>query len=314
MKIVFNCLNSGLANNGGSRTVIRCAQTIEKLGYKCDIAATSDNFNWFEHKPPVPYIPWDADVVVATACTTVASTLASNIKKKAWYIRGHESWMWDEDVLAKLYNNELFKITNSNGLKRKIESLGGSTVVIPQGIDFDWWNDEELQLINKMRIGCLYQKKKTKRWKDFVKLAELLGHDGYEYVGFGDTMRDDGFLTSFLCEPTVAELRNLYSTCHVWFAPTELEGLHNVPMEAALSGALIVCSDSPMNGMMYDYAFDGQTAIVYPQRDIEYAADAIERCDWAMEYMVPNMQSFIRTQIGSREYNMQKFVGILENI
>ncbi len=312
MKIVFNCLNSGLANNGGSRTVIRCAQTLEKLGHRCDIVATVDSFNWFEHKAPVPFIPWDTDVVVATACTTVETTLQSNVKKKAWYIRGHETWMWDEAVLAKLYNNELFKITNSNGLKRKIESLGGSAVVVPQGVDLDLWYDEAVASTRVFRIGCLHQKKKTKRWEDFVKLAEILGTDGYEYVGFGDTMRDDSFLTSFLCEPTVEELRNLYSTCHVWFAPTELEGLHNVPMEAAMCGCLIVCSASPMNGMMYDYAFDGQTAIVYPQRDIEYAADAIKRCDWAMEYMIPNMQSFLRTQMGSREHNMEKFVDILE--
>ena len=315
MYIIFNCLNSGCANNGGTRTIIRCAQTIEKLGHRCDIAATVDTFDWFEHKAPVPYIPWDTDVVVATACTTIPTTLKSSIKKKAWYIRGHETWMWDEFRLSRLYNIEsLFKITNSNGLKKKVESFGGSAVVVPQGIDLNLWYDEGAASTQVFRIGCLYQKKTTKRWKDFVKLAEILGHDGYEYVGFGDTKRDDSFLTDFLCEPTIDELRNLYSTCHVWFAPTELEGLHNVPMEAALCGCLIVCSASPMNGMMYDYAFDGQTAIVYPSRDVEYAADAVKRCDWPMEFMVLNMQSLLRTQIGSREHNMKKFVDFLAEI
>ncbi len=312
MKIVFNCLNSGLANNGGSRTVIRCAQTIEKLGYKCDIASTVDTFDWFGHKPPVPFIPWDTDVVVATACTTVATTLESSVKKKAWYIRGHETWMWSEDVLAKLYNNELFKITNSNGLKNKIESLGGSAVVVPQGIDLDLWEDLGLRnSYDRIRIGCLYQKKKTKRWKDFIRLSEILGYDGYEYVGFGDIMRDDSFLISFLCEPTMKELRNLYSTCHIWLSPTELEGLHNVPMEAALSGALVVCSSHPMNGMCLDYAFDGITVMVYEPRNIDQAADMIRNPDWSL---IKNMKHYIINEIGSREHNMKKFVGVLEEL
>ena len=84
MKLAFNSLNSGLANNGGSRTVILCAEMLEELGHRCDIIATSDRFTWLDHKRPVQYIPSDLDAILATASTTVPTTLHSNIPIKAW--------------------------------------------------------------------------------------------------------------------------------------------------------------------------------------------------------------------------------------
>jgi len=117
MKLAFNTLNSGIASNGGSRTVILCSQTLEKLGHRSDIIATVDNFTWFEHKSVISHIPSDLDVIIATACTTVESTLRSNIPIKAWYIRGHEIWMYTEEQLINLYKSGLINIVNSNGLK-----------------------------------------------------------------------------------------------------------------------------------------------------------------------------------------------------
>ena len=129
MYIVFNTLNSGLGNNGGSRTLLKCAETIEKIGHRCDVIAEVDNFTWFKHKKPINYLPKDTDAIVATACTTVESTLDTDVPVKAWYIRGHESWAYSEDVLNKLYNAPLVNITNSYGLKKKVEAFGANAVV-----------------------------------------------------------------------------------------------------------------------------------------------------------------------------------------
>lgn len=310
MKIAFNMLQCGLDNNGGTRTIIKCAEVLEKLGHRCDIVSTVDNFNWFEHKAPVRSIPRDADVVVATACTTVNSTLKSNAKKKAWYIRGHEAWVKNEKTLSELYNNELFKITNSNGLKKKVEELGGSAVVVPQGVDLDWWKDLGFRNNNdKIRIGCLYQKKPTKGWSDFVELAKILGHDRYEYVGFGNTMRSDEFLTLFLCQPSTEALNVLYSSCHIWISPSVLEGLSNVPMEAILSGCLLVGNDNSMNGMVCDYLFSDETGVVYPAGDMYAASKLIENPDWEL---IPKAITFIKEHIGDRETNMRKFIGLFK--
>jgi len=311
MNIAFNSLNSGLANNGGSRTVILCAQVLEELGHRCDIVATSDNFTWFAHKPVIQYIPRDTHIIIATACTTVKSTIESRVQAKAWYIRGHEMWMYSEEQLAKLYNiSEIKNIINSKGLQQKLATYGADSVVVYPGIDKDMWKDRKLRSNDKIRIGCLYNKKPTKRWKDFVKLAEILGTDEYEYIGIGDTTRNDSFLTYFGANVSTAELNDIYSSCHIWFAPTELEGLHNVPIEAALCGCLIVCSTAPMNGMGFDYAFHNNTAMIYEARNIEEAAKLIKNPNWDV---INRMYNHLEFNIGTREDNMKKMMKYLEN-
>lgn len=311
MNIALNCLNSGLGNGGGSKTTILCSKALEEIGHRCDIIATVDNFTWFEHKPVINYIPHDLDVIVATACTTVPSTLQSNVPKKAWYIRGHETWMWPEDTLAKLYNAGLFNIVNSRGLQDKLKSFGAESVVVHQGADLDLWEDRRLRSFDKTRIGCLYQKKPTKRWKDFVKLAEILGKDEYEFVGFGDTMRNDSFLDGFLCNPTHDDLVDFYSSCHIWFAPSVLEGLSNVPMEAMLCGCLLLGNNDIENGMICDYLFDKETGFIYKSGDIEKAAYIIRNADWSL---VKRGKNYIINNIGDRETNMRKFVEILSRM
>lgn len=309
MKLAFNVVNSGLGNNGGSRTVILCSQTLEKLGYRCDIIGTSDLFTWFEHKPIIPYFPSDLDVVVATACTTIASTLYSDVLKKAWYIRAHEDWAMDENSLVTCYNAGLLNIVNSKGLQEKLKSYGVESKVIYQGIDFDWWEDRNLRPKNKIRIGALHTKQPRKRWKDFVRLAEILGTKDYEYVGIGNSKPNDNFLTDFRLNVNVDELNDLYSSCHIWFAPTENEGLHNVPMESALCGCLIVCGDEPLGGMIHDYAFNDNTAMVYERKNIEHAAELISNPNWSF---IENMQRHLRDSISTREANMKKLIDYLE--
>lgn len=308
MKLAFNCLNSGLGNNGGSRTIIKCAEVLEQLGHRCDIIATVDNFTWFDHKPVMPYIAKDLDAIIATACTTVDVVVKVDLPGKAWYIRAHEDWAMNEIDLIRRYNSGLLNIVNARGLQEKLKSYGADSVVVYQGLDFDWWENRELRPKNKIRIGALHTKQSRKRWKDFVKLAEILGTQDYEYVGIGSATPEENFLTDFKLNANVDELNNVYSSCHIWFAPTESEGLHNVPMEAALCGCLVVCSDHPLNGMVLDYAFEN-TAMIYDFGDIKQAAELIRDPDWSL---VENMQDVIRTEIGTRKQNMKKMVEYLE--
>lgn len=308
MKIAFNKLQCGLGNNGGTRTIILCSKVLAHLGHTCDIVAKVDNFTWFKHRPIIPKFPKDLDVAIATACTTVHSTLKSNARIKAWYIRAHENWAMSDHKLAKLYNSKIINIVNSKGLQKKLSSYGADSKVIYQGIDFDWWNNRKLRPKNKIRIGCLHTKQPGKRWKDFVKLHKILGIKKYEYVGMGSARPNDNFLTDFKLNANVEELNNLYSSCHIWFAPTENEGLHNVPMEAALCGCLIVCSDHTSNGMVNDYAFI-DSAMIYKFGDLDHAATLIKNPEW---YLTKKMWARLKMTIGSREENMLELVKIFE--
>ena len=56
-----------------------------------------------------------------------------------------------------------------------------------------------------------------------------------------------------------------------------------------------------------DYAFKS-TAMIYKFGDLEDAASAIRNADYRL---VPDMQNYLRTVIGTREDNMQKLVDFL---
>lgn len=309
MKIGFNFIGCGMGNNGGTRTIIKCSETIKELGHESILISHVDNFNWFPHDKAIKSIPKNIDALVATACSTVDSTLKSGVKTKAWYIRGHENWGMSEKKLGELYREEgIKKICNSKGLEERLKDMGAKdTCVVYQGVDINFWKYTGGRISKKTRIGCLYNTvHKTKRWDSFKKLASLLGKEEYEFVSFGDKPCGENFLSEHLTSPKQNDLRDFYSRCHIWFAPTENEGLHNPPMEAALCGCLIVCSNSPNNGMIKDYAFKDKTAMVY--ENIEESADIIRSPNYDL---IPKMNEHIVKNIGTREINMIKFVDIL---
>ena len=313
MNLVYNSSVSGLGPNGGSRTILLSARTLEALGHRCDILANVDYFNWFKHKPVIKHVPKGIDAIINVAAVDYESTKKSNVPIKVAWWRGNETWSNTEDHLKYCYmDTEVKNIVNSKGLQSLLSSYGAKSEVVYQGIDFDLWEDRErLRLSDKIRIGCLYQKKTTKRWVDFVELAQILGGDRYKFVGFGTEMRHDSFLDFFISNPTHDELINFYSSCHIFFCPTELEGLHNIAIEASLCGCLIVCGDSLMNGMCQDYAFYNDTAMVYEARNVEQAAAMVRIPDWKL---VNRMQDYLKFNIGSRETNMKKMIKHLEEL
>ena len=48
MRIIFSLLDCGLANNGGSQTIIRMAEELKSIGNDVIIATNVNNFTWFK--------------------------------------------------------------------------------------------------------------------------------------------------------------------------------------------------------------------------------------------------------------------------
>ena len=313
MYILFNSLHSGLGNNGGSKTLLKCQENIEKLGYKCDIIAINDHFNWFHHKRPLPYFPYNGDAVIATACTTVDTTLSCNIKNKFWYIRGHETWVpgYNEERIIQLYKNDkLIKITNSVWIRDFIEKLGQKCYLVHQGIDFNQWEFTPKDINkNTIIIGCLYNKKVTKHWDHFCELAKNLGILEYEYCAYGtDNKPKFPFDLHYTKNPSIKDLNHIYQCCDYWFVPTELEGLHNVPLEAALCGCKLIVVDYPRNGVPY---IDKNNAIIISKKDISQPHIKYIIDNDNSNFRIKNMINTIKDKIGNRIYNMKKFIEII---
>jgi hypothetical protein len=314
IEIAFNLIDCGLANNGGSQTIIKSCETLNKLGVKSHLVSNINNFTWFKHQSPILRFPSTVNAVIATGQGTVKHTAKLNIDKKFWWIRGHEDWWLSDQGLLKLYNiPNIINITNSHGLKKRIENLGCNQPchVVHQGMDLDLWEDLNLRKNNKkIRIGCLHTKQPLKNWPEFQKLAKSLDRNKYEFVGVGSSPARDSFLSEFITNATKPQLKNLYSSCDIWFAPTKNEGLHNVPMEASLCGALIVCSNRNHNGMIHDYAFHNKSAFVYS--NLEEAISIIETKKREDNLnIIKESQKIIENNIGSRYHNMKKLIELI---
>jgi glycosyltransferase involved in cell wall biosynthesis len=114
--------------------------------------------------------------------------------------------------------------------------------------------------------------------------------------------------------PTEKVKRDMYRGIHVWFAPTDNEGLHVPPMEAGLCGCALVAHGIPEAGMG-DYAVDGKTALCYPRCDRKAAFEGVRRlaADANLrEAMGAELRKWVVENIGTRRQNMERMVGLFE--
>lgn len=297
MKIIFNLIKVGLSNNGGSKTLIRCAETLMQMGHEALIISNvPSKYTW--HKPVCGFVISNkippCDVCIATGYHSVNSTVSSKSRKKFYYIRGYENWVVPEKQLINSYR-QLPCLVNSEWLQRKLSKNNIASIILYPGLDFEYLTNE-----NKPRdiaIGALWHKRKTKRCHDaeiiaskcqtkLMMLNRDLGNCGY------------------------SQLQDFYNRIKIWFAPTELEGLHNPPMEAAMCGCALVCSNAKSNGML-DYAIHEKTALIYPSQNLDIAYQHVTRFLVDDEYrkkLANNLQFLLKTKIGTRLQNMQKLV------
>ncbi len=303
MRISFYAGESGLGNNGGTRTIIRCAEILELLGHEVSIVSRVDNFTWFPHPESVPTIP-ECDAIVAVSVVDVPAVLNSKIEKKFWYMRGWETWSVPQDILITCAS-KINMIVNSTGLQRQLDEFGISSELCFAGIDFgEFGSITDRKYQYPPRIGFLYHHRhKTKR---FDRCLELVEQFETEYYSFG-TGKYSNDKINYLQNPSLKYKLDLYNNSDIWFAPTESEGFHNPPYEAALCGSLIVCSDHPNNGM-HDYC-NAETAMMY--HTMPEAIDIIKHPDYSK---VDNMKKLLYEKIGTREKNMEKLISLIDRV
>lgn len=298
MRIVFNLLGTGLSNNGGSRTLIKCAENLQDLGCEVLICSSANKYTWHrigvEIRNKIP----KCDVVIATGFHSVSSTLSVKKARKFYYVRGFELWQAKESKLVKSYKS-MQCIVNSEWLQQYMTKKGiGSHLVYP-GVDADFrsYGNHRDPVIG----GIFSKKHRTKRHEDVIAIGKKLGCKTV-------------LLNRDIKNPNVSELRDFYNQIKVWVSPSELEGLHNCPMESSLCGCGIVSTDHPRGGTS-DYAKHEETALVYPSRDISKAVEYTDRLLYGDECNIFNekMCKILMEKICDRKTNMKKLLEILES-
>lgn len=306
MKIVFNGYMCGFGNNGGSRTIIKSAAVLAKLGAEVVLFGPY-KYTWDERPKNVTIIESGkiptCDILIATGQSTVPSTIDfKRCKKKFWWVRGHEVWSAPESKLIEYYKN-IPCIVNSRWLLNFIKKhTGKDSHLIYQGFDFDIWKNKKPFNDREIEIGGLYSDRhKTKNHY----LLEILEKEyGYKV----------SLLNRDIASPSSEELNNWYNNIKIWVSTSVLEGFHNPPVEASLSGCALIANDSVRGGTS-DYAIHNTNCVIYN------CEDGVKDIDRLIKWYLNNDEIAIQYNericrdikgiIGSREENMIKMLEIL---
>lgn len=326
MKIIFNLVGTGLANNGGSKTLIQSANTLHELGHEIVIVDNGKNYNTWnpikcKHliiKKPSYLYSMDGDVIIGTGTKSIEHTNISKIKNKFLWIRGFETWNVPEDKLIKiLKDSKTKKIVNSICLKNKLEKYGILSEIIRPGHNFNELYPLDIRKDNKKVIlGGLYNegkkrsKKRTNWIFDCYNILKnkydielwMFGSDGIPYLP----------ITKYYKNPDSILKNKIYNRIDIWLSPSELEGLHIAPAEAMLTECCVVGNDSELNGTK-DYLIDTETGLESENNFNSFLANVeilINHKTMRHNYGKNGRNKII--SLGDRKKNMLKLISLLK--
>lgn len=306
MNIVFNAFNTNFGDTGGCLSVVESADILRKQGHHVDIVVQKNCMTW--RKLSVLRKMPKTDICIGISTADIESTMKAKAKKKAVWLRGPEwkfdvPWFPSKDKLLSLLD-KFTKVNgkilcNANWLTAWMIRHGFMAKTCYVGFDLNLFKDHGQRPVDVV-IGCLKSKRASKRYKDFLKLEELLGHTDYQYCSYGHKHELHG-----------EQLTRFYNQCRIWFTPSVLEGFHRVPAEAALCGCLVVAVDDERGGTA-DWLVDCFSGLRY--KSIMEAVGMIrnvisdEIARNSADAMVAAAKHKLAMDIGSKESCMKKLV------
>lgn len=330
MRITFNGQGTGFGDNGGTSTIFHSANVLHQLGHDvCVVSNKRNHFSWFELDGPryfktQKYDYPDADVLIATGVGSVKHVLDSGSKKglKVWWIRAHETWAAEEDMLFGIYRNRnLWLIVNSVCLQRFIsKKMDRTPEVIRPGITLEDFYVEKGRRWDKKKVftlGALYNERPSKRFKWVLEIYEQLkAMDLHVKLNlFGTYERPQEFeFNKYAMKPTANQLRKFYNSVDFWLAPSKTEGLHIPPQEAMLCECAVVGADATLNGTT-DYLEDKRTGFVVSDwpKAVQVIAGLIGEDGRSVLKVVSGNGRKKILELGDRHQNMRQFVRFLES-
>lgn len=322
MKILFNLVNCGLGNNGGSYNIIKSANTLVDLGHDVTIVDGGKNKNtWVELKAEhvVNKYP-KSDVVICTGMKTLGNLYSFKSRLFVHWLRAFETWVEPEKtIIYNLEHSPTFKMVNSIGLQNKLKKYGIHSALIRAGNSFDEIYPLNIRKDNEnIVIGGLYsqgEKRSGKRTEWIFKTVDYLKSRNYDvklYM-FGVDGHPQYKVDKYLYDPSIDEKNKLYNEIDIWLSPSCNEGLHVCPQEAMLTEAFVVGNNSKLSGTQ-DY-LNNKTGIV-SENDLGYFIGSVEA-----SIKNPKLRNEISKNgrqkilsLGSREDNMKNLISLLEDL
>jgi len=320
MRIAFNGVGCGFGNNGGTQSVFRMAAALASEGAQVEVWSHYPNvFTWFDLEVPFRLTSLEdapeVDVLINTGSPTTRSTYEFRRKKVGvQWLRAHETWRVQEHVLFDLYSLDMPLWANSEWMVNLVSDAGirDDCEVQYCGVPHQLFYPVETIRSDSLVVGGLWSLKPRKCSGRILNIASHPELSDVKWKLLGAEPKPHLPKNVKYCrQPSTKAKRAMYSSCDIWFAPSESEGLHIPPMEAALCGAAVVARDIPAAGNM-DYCHHGLTGILYS--GIPEAVSAINslRDNGARSGMSFAMREVIRAKIGDVTTNAKRMLARLE--
>ncbi len=282
MTIHYLIAGLGQKPNGGQRIIYEQANRLAARGHRVELhhfeRFSSDRFrriprhilnyfvsrkasdpDWIDLSPSIKKtysffarMPRTAlgDKVIATYWKT-HTLLDYNFAPEIEYyylIQGFESWIADEELLYRQWLSPSKNLVISKSLKNKVESIGADATLVPNAIDFDFFENRNSSRTTSRSVLFCSMASANKGSRDIVAAIGQLQRSGHNITArsFGDTHPNTWGAID--CEhhhlPDQTKIRELYNSAAVFVSASYSEGWGLTLAEATLCGCALLVSDA----------------------------------------------------------------------
>lgn len=227
------------------------------------------------------YLPKSGKYFATAMETAICLDGFKNIhpKDKYYLIQGIEDWKWGLDAFLDTWNLDLNKIVVSPWLRDYVETEGGKSILIENGVDRPKLKlENSIEKRDKFKVMMLYHKQKLKGAEDGFKALEIVREKYPELksVWFGCPSKPTNLpdWIDYYQEPEESKLNELYNESSIYLGPSQSEGFGLTIGEAMTCGCAVVCTDA---GGYLTMATDGETALISKIGDVKTMAENIIR-------------------------------------
>lgn len=242
-------------------------------------------------------------LVFATAVETalpLADIKKIPLKNKFYLIQDYELWHENTDeLIMKSYALGFNNVVIAKWLQKKVEEAGGKASLVPNGLDFNYFNlTNPIENRKGSEICMLYHKDERKRCEDSIAALKIVQQQVPElHVSmFGNPEKPEGLpeWVSYYRTPEHSLHLEIYNKSAIFVAASNKEGWALPPAESMQCGCALVCTDI---GGFADYAINGETALTSPVYDVNALAEnilALIKDDAKRQQIAKNGNEFIQ--------------------
>jgi glycosyltransferase involved in cell wall biosynthesis len=184
--------------------------------------------------------------------------------KKYYFIQHFEDWVFPAKKVEETWKLPLKKIVISRWLQKKAEAFGEPSIYIPNGLDFESFNQTIPFKKRNLKSVLFMSHFLTIKGTD-IAIQALLNlkkrHFDMEIHCFGVLDRNPS-LPDYIVyhkNPPQPRLEKLYNSCRFFLSPSLSEGWPLPPAEAMMCGCVVIATDIPGH---HEYITDGDNGIM----------------------------------------------------